>query len=64
MLFRIRAESDYRGKSKPCKNAFRKDRQWFVDIATLESLMELLKEVKHSLVISEDTIVIYDYLME
>lgn len=72
MKFQIRKASD--GVVKPCGNAYRDvatstNKQftyeaWFVDINSLEALMELVAEVGSELIIDADNIKIYDDFVE
>lgn len=53
---------------QPCDKAYRGDDdddefdnpQWYIDIDSLEDLQELREEVKCSLIVSKETIEIYD----
>ena len=62
MLFRIKFTSVL--LSKPCKNAVKKGSRWFVEIATIEALMDLIKEVGYDIIMSEDLMIIYDDYLE
>ena len=50
----------------PCDKAYRGDNdefnipQWYIDINSLEDLQELIEEVKYPLIVSKETIEIYD----
>lgn len=60
----------FKEENKPCKNAFLKvyengNKEWVVEINTLEELIALRKEVNEELVIGlNDTITIYDDFIE
>lgn len=51
---------------QPCNKAYRGDNgefnipQWYIDINSLEDLQELIEEVKYPLIVSKETIEIYD----
>lgn len=51
---------------QPCDKAYRGDDdefdnpQWYIDLNSLEDLQELREEVKCSLIVSKETIEIYD----
>ena len=36
----------------------------YIEIGSLEQLMELIKDVRESIVVDEDNIIIYDYYLE
>lgn len=55
---------------QPCDKEYRGDDdefsipQWYIDIDSLEDLQELIEEVKCSLIVSKETIEIYDAYRE
>ena len=68
MIYNVTRTSDLIGSSKkPCANAFIRnigekygEITWAIIINTLEELQALQKEVKHPLIVDDDTIEIYD----
>lgn len=53
MKFKIFETSSFNEEKYPCKNAIKENEDFFVNIDTLEQLLELLYEVKTSIIISK-----------
>lgn len=67
MKFQIFKTSSFNEEKCPCKNSIKENEDFFVNINTLEQLLELIDEVETSIIISkggydenEYTIEIYD----
>lgn len=67
MKYNISKVSDFWGiKGKPYSRAYQdeNDKKWYVDIETLDELNAIIEETKHSLIIDEDSIEVYDDFRE
>ena len=63
MIFKITKTGDrYKSKPKPrpCDEAFLINKQWNIQIASLNELVELQKEMAYPLIIDYENIEIYD----
>jgi hypothetical protein len=43
MKFRITRTSSYLSKGQPCGGAFKEGDRWFIEVPTIDDLMELVK---------------------
>lgn len=70
MKYRIYRTSDREGKFPPCINAYKGiqcdcfGQAWYININTLEELHSLQERVRTPLIITADTIEIYDTFRE
>lgn len=53
---------DFKKENKPCKNAYKEDKLWFIDIETIEELVSLIDETCHVVVDYKEIIIYDDYL--
>lgn len=67
MKYKIERTSSFACQvEQPCDKAYRGENdefnvpQWYIDINSLEDLQELIEEVKYPLIVSKETIEIYD----
>jgi len=60
----ISRTSDIDGKKKPCKQAFKEDDNWFVEVNTLEELLMLIKQVDSEIIIYDHSVNEPDYEIE
>lgn len=66
MEYQIRRTSDWLGNEKPCKQAYKIGEDmwgnpiWCVDIHQLEQLQDIVRETRHSVILHEYDIEIYD----
>ena len=67
MTFTITRTSDWNGDVQPCERAYWSEANecWKIDINSLEELMDLIRDVEHNIVVSDDPeIEIYDEYRE
>ena len=64
MKFSISRLSDWRGGRSPIEGSFKDGDGWSIEIPDLAALMELVSAAKDSLVVDNDSIIIYDDYME
>lgn len=67
MKFNIESLKYRNSSAPPCKNAVFDHEgsdayfsRWFIEINTLEELLEIVKETTYDLIVNADTITIYD----
>ena len=69
MRFTISRASDWSGKNAPCDGAQKRSDdglqiEWEIEIADLDALITLIKTVNRSVVVDENSIIIYDHHLE
>lgn len=65
MKFEIsRASSGWGDKTPPCKGAAKKGENYEIEVSSLEELIAIIAEVKTDLIVSRDSILIYDDRVE
>lgn len=52
------------GTSGPCKKAIKEGEDYFINVDTIEQLIELIEEVKYPLIISRDLLERSEYKIE
>ena len=65
MRYRIeRTSLLFDNETKPCEKALKSDNKWYIDINSIEDLQEIVKEVGCSVIVSEESLEIYDDFRE
>lgn len=64
LKFEIYRSSDLFGKNKPCSKAYKEDKSFYVDIASLDDILDLIDEVGDIIINKEHSIEIYDCYRE
>lgn len=60
----IYRSSDLFSENKPCKNAYKEDKTYYIDITSLDDILDLIDEVGDVIIQKDHSIEIYDCYRE